>query len=151
MADSLDTTVAKAIKAALEDGTFSQTFTPERIYFPLFSAETTRTLRVVVVQKDHTSEVSTKTKNDHSITCMVVICVPIPKLDHRTEAGTILIDTWRAFAEEIQTYLLRRDLGDGVGVITAVRIGDGQIFDVAALLESHVFLAPISCYVSLTN
>jgi hypothetical protein len=55
--DSLDTTIAKALKTALTTAEaadeFSQEFTPERIYFPLFDPEKTRTLRVVVVQKDY--------------------------------------------------------------------------------------------------
>ena len=154
MPDSLDVTIAKAIVTELQTAsdadTFAQTFTAERVYFPLFDPEKTRSLRVVVVQKDYGKTISTKVKNENTITAHIVVCKPLGQLDPTSAAATAAIDEMRYFTEQIITFLLRRYLGDGVGSIVSAAIGDGQILDAAALVNNHVYLAPIEVTVILT-
>ena len=156
MPDSLDTTIAKALKTSLQAASdasaFSQTFTVERIYFPLFDPEVTRTLRVVVVQKDYLKQIAAKARDLNTITAHIVICKPIPQLDPKTEDATTAIDELRYFTEELFDWLLRKDLGNTVGTITEVGIGgEGQILDAAAIAGHHVYLAPISVTIELYN
>ena len=154
MPDSLDVTIDKAIQTALQDASdadsFAQTFTVERIWQPLFDPEKTRSLRVVVVGKDYTKTISTKTKNENTITAHVVVCKPLGQIDPSSESATPAIDEMRYLSEQIITFLLRRYLGDGVGSIVAASIGDGQRYDAAALANAHFFLTPIEVTVILT-
>lgn len=154
MPDSLDVTIAKTIKTALQDAsdadTFSQSFTVERIYAPLFDPEKTRSLRVVVVQKDYNKIVSTKVKNENTISAHIVVCKPLGQVDPTSAAATDAIDAMRYLTEQIITFLLRRYLGDGVGSIVSASIGEGQIFDAAALVNGHLYLAPIEVTVIIT-
>lgn len=156
MPDSLDTTIAKAMKTALQAASdasaFSQTFTAERIYFPLFDPEQTRTLRVVVVQKDYLKQIAAKSLDLNTINLHVVIAKPIPQVDPTSEAATAAIDELRYFTEELLDWLLRKDLGDAVGTIVEVGIGgEGQIMDAAAMVGSHLYLAPIQVTVQLNS
>lgn len=154
MPDSLDTTVAKAIVTALQTASdanaFSQTFTAERIYFPLFDPEKSRALRVVVVQKDYNKVISTKMKNENTLTAHIVVAKPLGQLDPTSAAATTAIDELRYFTEELISFLIRHYLGDGIGSIISAHIGDGQIFDAAALVNNHIYLAPIEVTVILT-
>jgi hypothetical protein len=156
MSDSLDTTIAKALKTALQAASdaesFSQEFTAERIYFPLFDPEKTRTLRVVVVQKDYLKQIAAKAIDLNTINLHVVIAKPIPQVDATTEAATTAIDELRYFTEEIMEWLLRQDLGNAVGTIVEVGIGgEGQIMDASAMVSNHLYLAPIQVTVQLNS
>lgn len=155
MPDSLDVTIAKAIKTALQTASdadeFALTFDAERIYYPQANPEESRTLRVLVIQRDYTKEIRTRSEDENTILVDVVVCKPLGQLNPTSAAATDAIDAMRYFTEQLMVFLLRRNLGAAVGTITATAIGNGELMDDAAIKNAHVYLSPIQVTVTLND
>ena len=98
------TDIAEAVKNELNAGEFSQTFTAERHYQPVFELKDMKNLHVTVVPKDVELQLATRNTSQHD--CRVDVAIQ-KKLE-----GTDLseIDELMGLVEEIITFLSRRKL-----------------------------------------
>ena len=98
------TDIAEAVKKELNDGEFSQAFTAERHYQPVFELKDMKNLHVTVVPKD--VELQLATRNTSQYDCRVDVAIQ-KKLETTDLAE---IDELMGLVEEIITYLSRRKL-----------------------------------------
>ena len=98
------TDIAEAVKDELNGGEFSQAFTAERHYQPVFELKDMKTLHVTVVPKDVELQLATRNTSQHD--CRVDVA--IQKKLETTDLSEI--DELMGLVEEIMTYLSRRKL-----------------------------------------
>ena len=96
--------IAEAVKDELNSGTFSQTFTAERHYQPVFELKDMKTLHVTVVPKDIELQLATRNSSQHD--CRIDVAVQ-KKLE---TADLAEIDEMMGLVEEIISFLSRRKL-----------------------------------------
>ena len=96
--------IAEAVKDELNGGTFSQTFTAERHYQPVFELKDMKTLHVTVVPKDIEMQLATRNSSQHD--CRIDVAVQ-KKLEISDLAE---IDEMMGLVEEVITFLSRRKL-----------------------------------------
>lgn len=75
------TDIANAVIAALNAGTFSQTFTAERQYLPIFELEDVKGLRVTVVPKGVAIQSAGRNNNQHDVDIDVAVQKKLTKTD----------------------------------------------------------------------
>ena len=102
MANIID--IAEAVKDELNGGTFSQSFTAERHYQPVFELKDMKTLHVTVVPKDIEMQLATRNTSQHD--CRVDVAIQ-KKLQ---SADLAEIDELMGLVEEIISFLSRRKL-----------------------------------------
>ena len=96
--------IAEAVKDELNGGAFSQTFTAERHYQPVFELKDMKTLHVTVVPKD--VEMQLATRNSSQNDCRIDVAIQ-KKLE---SADLAEIDEMMGLVEEIIGFLSRRKL-----------------------------------------
>ena len=96
--------IAEAVKDELNGGTFSQPFTAQRYYQPVFDLQNMKTLHVTVVPKD--IEMQLATRNTSQFDCRVDVAV-----QKKLTAGDLAeLDELMSLVEEIATFLCKRKL-----------------------------------------
>ena len=103
--------IAEAVKEELNNGEFSQTFTAERHYQPVFELKDMKTLHVTVVPKDVELQLATRNTSQHD--CRVDVAIQ-KKLETTDLAE---IDELMGLVEEIITFLSRRKLASVPGAL----------------------------------
>ncbi len=98
------TDIAKAVKNELNSGEFSQAFTAERHYQPVFELKDMKTLHVTVVPKDVELQLATRNTSQHD--CRVDVAIQ-KKLETTDLAE---IDELMGLVEEIISFLAKRKL-----------------------------------------
>ena len=98
------TDIAEAVKDELNGGTFSQSFTAERHYQPVFELKDMKTLHVTVVPKDVELQLATRNTSQHD--CRVDVAIQ-KKLQTSDLAE---IDELMDLVEEVVSFLARRKL-----------------------------------------
>jgi len=96
--------IAEAVKEELNGGEFSQAFTAERHYQPVFELKDMKTMHVTVVPKDIEMQLATRNSSQHD--CRVDVAVQ-KKLE---SADLAEIDGLMGLVEEIAAFLCRRKL-----------------------------------------
>ena len=96
--------IAEAVKNELNGGSFSQTFTAERHYQPVFELKDMKTLHVTVVPKDVELQLATRNTSQHD--CRVDVAIQ-KKLE---SADLAEIDELMGLVEELISFLSRRKL-----------------------------------------
>ena len=96
--------IAEAVKEELNGGTFSQPFTAERHYQPVFELKDMKSLHVTVVPKDIELQLATRNSSQHD--CRIDVAVQ-KKLE---VADLAEIDELMGLVEEIINFLSRRKL-----------------------------------------
>ena len=96
--------IAEAVKEELNGGTFSQPFTAERHYQPVFELKDMKTLHVTVVPKDIEMQLATRSSSQHD--CRIDVAIQ-KKLE---SADLAEIDELMGLVEEIIGFLSRRKL-----------------------------------------
>ena len=96
--------IAEAVKEELNGGMFSQPFTAERHYQPVFELKDMKTLHVTVVPKDIEMQLATRSSSQQD--CRIDVAVQ-KKLE---SADLTEIDELMGLVEEIISFLSRRKL-----------------------------------------
>ena len=96
--------IAEAVKNELNNGEFSQAFTAERHYQPVFELKDMKTLHVTVVPKETELQLATRNTSQHD--CRVDVA--IQKKLQTTDLAEI--DQLMGLVEEIVSFLSRRKL-----------------------------------------
>ena len=96
--------IAEGVKDELNGGSFSQPFTAQRKYQPVFDLQDMKTLHVTVVPKD--IEMQLATRNTSQFDCRVDVAV-----QKKLASGDLAeLDELMHLVEEIATFLCRRVL-----------------------------------------
>ncbi len=105
------TDIAEAVKEELNGGEFSQTFTPERHYQPVFELKDMKNLHVTVVPKDIELQLATRNTSQHD--CRVDVA--IQKKLETTDLSEI--DELMGLVDEVIAFLSRRKLASVPGAL----------------------------------
>ena len=103
--------IAEAVKDELNGGSFSQPFTAERHYQPVFELKDMKTMHVTVVPKDIEMQLATRSSSQHD--CRIDVAIQ-KKLE---TADLAEIDAMMDLVEEIAAFLCRRKLASVVGAL----------------------------------
>lgn len=134
-------TTAEAVKAALNaapGGTFSQAFTAERKYLPLFDLEELATLRVSVVAAGFAPTALTRSHVQKELTVDVGVHQRLPEgTDPSSAAANAVIDPLLQLVEEIALFF-RPGLYGGASFVSAA---SETVCDPEQLRANNVFFA----------
>ncbi|NIA06914.1 MAG: hypothetical protein GWP14_04615 [Actinobacteria bacterium] len=103
--------IAEAVKEELNGGTFSQAFTAERHYQPVFELKDMKTLHVTVVPKEIEMQLATRNTSQHDCGVDVAIQKKLESVDLAE------IDELMGFVEEIIAFISRRKLASVPGAL----------------------------------
>ena len=96
--------IAEAVKEELNGGTFSQAFTAQRHYQPVFELKDMKDLHVSIVPKDIEMQLATRNTSQHD--CRIDVAVQIKV----TVGDLAQLDQLMGLVEEIINFLARRKL-----------------------------------------
>ena len=96
--------IAEAVKEELNGGTFSQAFTAQRHYQPVFELKDMKDLHVSIVPKDIEMQLATRNTSQHD--CRIDVAV-----QKKVTVGDLAqLDQLMGLVEEIINFLARRKL-----------------------------------------
>lgn len=132
------TDIADAVVTALNSGTFSQTFTAQRLYLPVYDLPDMETLRVAVVPRGLTREIFGRdsTKVDYIID--VAIQQKPASLDNAT------LDALTGFVQEVADSFDRATVNFEGGRATCIQIDNQPIYAPDHLETFHQFTSVLS-------
>lgn len=96
--------IAEAVAAALNDGSFSQSFTAERAYLPVYELSELKETRVTVVPKGVAILPGSRSRNQYDYAIDIAVQKKLSRADNAE------IDSLLALAEEIADFFRLRRL-----------------------------------------
>jgi len=129
--------IADAVKAELNNHSFSQSFTAVRKFIPRYNLEELATLRVTVVPKASEENLITRADSQRQVQIDIGIHKKIDS-DEETETPPLI-----ALAEEIMQYVRKLKLTNAPGVLW-VQTENNPIYSQEYLQRERVFFSLIT-------